>query len=101
MRTNANQPDELARLMAERDVLSTRIRELQIQKRAASSPFKIGDTIEWKHGAGRRRGVVVNFCGYDLAKPNTVVDPIQKNGKKGAPFVVRSWHQPTRVEAQS
>lgn len=93
---------DLPRLINERDALSDRIRALQTRKRAAHAKFKVGDRIQWDHGLnGKRQGIVRDFCGYDHSIPDYVVDPLLKNGSKGRPFVVRSWHKPTIVESAS
>jgi ribosomal protein L35AE/L33A len=89
-------PTELQRLIEQRNTLDKRIRELEQTQSAEASPFKIGQTITWKHGNGRRRGVVVNFIGVS---GDVIVRIVLKNGGNGrTKRVYLSWDKPEAEE---
>lgn len=91
--------DELQDLIEQRNALDKRIRELEKIKAAEASPFEIGQTITWKHGNGRRRGVVENFMGVS---GDVIARVILKNGGNGGTKrVYLAWDKPLAEDAPS
>lgn len=89
---------ELQRLIEQRNTLDKRIRELEQAEAAAASPFKIGQTITWKHGKGRRRGTVSHFAGVG----ELIARIILKNGSDGGTKrVYYAWDKPEAEEIAS
>lgn len=90
---------ELQSLIEQRSTLDKRIRELQKIQAAEASPFKVGQTITWKHGNSRRRGVVENFMGVS---GDVIARIILKNGSNGGmKRVYLAWDKPAAEEVAS
>lgn len=90
--------NELQCLIEQRNALDKRIRELEQADAAAASPFKVGQTITWKHGKGRRRGVVIHFSGVGAL----IARIILKNGSDGGTKrVYYAWDKPEAEEIAS
>ena len=87
---------ELQSLIEQRNALDKRIRELEQAQAEAASPFKLGQTITWKHGKGRRRGVILSFRGYTLQ--SMLVRIILKSGADGDTKRVHEWDDPKAEE---
>lgn len=87
---------ELQSLIEQRNTLNNRIRELEKIQAAEASPFKIGQTITWKHGRGRRLGVVESYMGVS---GDVIARIILKNGGNGGTKLVHLWWDKPEAEA--
>lgn len=77
--------------------LSTDVRRLQAEIAERESEFKIGDTIIWKFGDGRRKGIVLKV----LTGGHLTVRGIRKDGSEGAIQKAYSWDKIERAEVQA
>ncbi len=89
---------ELQSLIEQRNALDKRIRELEQAQAAEASPFKVGQSITWKHGRGRRRGVVSRFSGVGALVARIV---LKNGGDGGMKRVYYAWDDPKLDEVQS
>lgn len=89
--------EELARLRAEREALSRKIRVLEQKEREAASPFSVGQVIKWKHGRGFRRGTIKAFASG--GEPIAAI--ILKSGAVSGTKTVYGWDDPKLDEVQS
>lgn len=89
---------ELQRLIEQRNALDKRIRELEQAQAAEVSPFKVGQKITWKHGKGRRGGVVLHFSGVGALIARII---LKNGGDGGTKRVYYAWDEPEAEEVPS
>jgi hypothetical protein len=87
MQTLEDKKREMTTLIAKKDEISARIRVLEHQIAADESEFRAGDTISYRFGSTRRKGVVQSV----LPGGHLIITGLRKDGSAGALCQVYCW----------
>lgn len=77
--------------------MAKRIREISEEIAERESEFKVGDTITWKFGSVRRKGIIVTV----LSGGHYRVRGIRKDGSEGALQKAYSWDKVEREKVEA